>query len=550
MSSIVTSILSSTVGLLWNKARDTTAAKLKDGDPADARIRKLIVRELDDMKTKLDGLSRKDLLSSYTFLQEGVDFLNSCLEKTSAVDETHECDHETSTMMSTVESSRLNEALELSRAVGKLKIGSEIELESAKKRFEEARKTATHAFCNEALSVQDRIFAAKVRIISEILECVDRPETAITGCLSFLKQLHAMPAIQEMFTVYLNKGVKSLLSKSERVENIKSIMLINDVLFQYVSKFRGYSVVFEWPTVALDDGSFHAILSWPEISTRKSMGDELSIQHPSEIFFVAEIDPEYTAINSHGDVAALVDLDNIVVIPKTGEMRLVNLPERSEADFSGWFIAGLAFDKDDNLCLVRWIKTRTENGDWSASYKLCVLDGNYNIKSERTLDFLKSTDFVIKLVKVAINWENNLVMIAYLDPYVYICDRDGTLKHKFERVNTTWPANLCISKQKDVIASAQDDKTLRIYSEEGDLKSTITVPEGHEIHGISFHHVICKIIVLTERKDSYFLHCYTEAGVLETTTFFCNISKYKTIQTTSHPGGPAVVVTNKSITFI
>ena len=32
MSSIVTSILSSIVGLLWNKARDMTAAKLKDGD--------------------------------------------------------------------------------------------------------------------------------------------------------------------------------------------------------------------------------------------------------------------------------------------------------------------------------------------------------------------------------------------------------------------------------------------------------------------------------------------------------------------------------------
>jgi hypothetical protein len=32
MSSIVTGILNSTVGLLWNKARDFTAAKLKDGE--------------------------------------------------------------------------------------------------------------------------------------------------------------------------------------------------------------------------------------------------------------------------------------------------------------------------------------------------------------------------------------------------------------------------------------------------------------------------------------------------------------------------------------
>ena len=67
MSSIVTSILSSTVGLLWNKARDLTAAKLKDGDVTDAKIREIVVRELNDIKTKLDGLSRKDLLSSYSF---------------------------------------------------------------------------------------------------------------------------------------------------------------------------------------------------------------------------------------------------------------------------------------------------------------------------------------------------------------------------------------------------------------------------------------------------------------------------------------------------
>ena len=65
MPSIVTSILSSTVGLLWNKARDKTAESLKDGDITDAKLREIVVRELNDIKTKLDGLSRTYLLSSY-----------------------------------------------------------------------------------------------------------------------------------------------------------------------------------------------------------------------------------------------------------------------------------------------------------------------------------------------------------------------------------------------------------------------------------------------------------------------------------------------------
>ena len=78
MSSIITGILNSTIGLLWNKARDLTAAKLQDGDVTDAKIREIVVRELNDIKTKLDGLCRKDLLSSYSFLREGVDLLNVC----------------------------------------------------------------------------------------------------------------------------------------------------------------------------------------------------------------------------------------------------------------------------------------------------------------------------------------------------------------------------------------------------------------------------------------------------------------------------------------
>ena len=162
MSSIVTSILSSTVGLLWNKARDSTAAKLKDGDVTDAKIREIVVRELNDIKTKLDGLSRKDLLSSYSFLQEGVDFLNvslnnSKLEQKALINESQDDRGETSTMASGVESGILNEALELSRAMGNIKLDSDEELESAKERFKDSRKRAMDAFsCYMLWTIRDR----------------------------------------------------------------------------------------------------------------------------------------------------------------------------------------------------------------------------------------------------------------------------------------------------------------------------------------------------------------------------------------------------------
>ena len=285
MSSIITGILSSTAGFLWSKARDSTAEKLRDGDVTDAKIREIVVRELDDIKKKLEGLSRKDLLSSCTLLQEGVDLLYLSLRKLNLqqqalTTETEDDGAKTSAMTTGVESEILNEVMKLSCAMEKLKLNADSECEKAKKRFEDARLKANDAFSNEALSLKDKIFAVELRMVSEILECLDNPEIAITGCLSFLKKLHSLPAIQEVFNVYMNGGVKSLMNKAERVDTVKSIMLINYVLFKYVSKFGStYHSVLAWPTIELTERSFNPILHWQEISTRKSMGDELP-QHP------------------------------------------------------------------------------------------------------------------------------------------------------------------------------------------------------------------------------------------------------------------------------
>ena len=64
MSSIVTSVLNATIGWLVAKGRDVTAEKLKEGDVTDQKIHDLIVREVKDIKTKLDGITRNDLLTA------------------------------------------------------------------------------------------------------------------------------------------------------------------------------------------------------------------------------------------------------------------------------------------------------------------------------------------------------------------------------------------------------------------------------------------------------------------------------------------------------
>jgi hypothetical protein len=541
MSSIVTSILSSTVGLLWNKARDSTAAILQGGEVPDENIREIVVSELNDIKTKLHGLLRnKDLLSSYKFLQEGVDLLNVSLNKL-------KLGHKA--MLDDVQDRGGSEALELSHAMGKLKINSDKEFESAKERFKDARRTATHAFCNEALSTKDRIFAAKLRIVSEILEYLESPETTITGCLSFLKKLHSLPAIEDTFSVYLNGGLKSLLNKSERVENVRSVMLINGVLFQYVSKFSSkFSTMLAWPTIELADRSFNPILDWQEISTRKSIGDELT-QLPNGLILNEEMDPRNSAVNSHGDVIVGEQPDNIKIINKTGESKVVELHEASQVKVIVENIAGLAVDKNNNVYVVRWVRTSTGNGS-VLSYVLTVLDENYNVKQDsRRLEFLEVSNYY---VKIAINKNNNIIMIKGGDPQVYVCDNTGKLKHKFELRGSRYALSLSICGQGEIMISSGDDQAVHIYSGEGNPKSTIKLPEGHAVRELAFHYVICKIIVLTyvEKKNSNFLLCYTEAGELETTTFFCKrISGEYCPRIKSHPSGPVAIVRGKSTIF-
>ena len=57
MTSIITTVFKATIGLLVNKGRDVAAERLKDGDVTDQKFLGLIVREIDDIKSKLDGLA-------------------------------------------------------------------------------------------------------------------------------------------------------------------------------------------------------------------------------------------------------------------------------------------------------------------------------------------------------------------------------------------------------------------------------------------------------------------------------------------------------------
>ena len=174
MSSIATAVFKASIGLLINKARDTAAEKLKEGDVTDQKFRSLIVREIDQINSKLDGLARKDLLSSISAFKEGIAILFDVFDEANkGVNErkenvTRQAAAAAAIAVESVEVSWQSSASAQAKAVFlasklanlpliDLNESSKELLSDAKDRFKEARSKARDAFSNEALDTSDRI---------------------------------------------------------------------------------------------------------------------------------------------------------------------------------------------------------------------------------------------------------------------------------------------------------------------------------------------------------------------------------------------------------
>ena len=252
MASIVTSVLKATVGFLVTKGRDAAAERLKEGDVTDQQFRDMIVRELDDIKSKLDGLARKDLLTSISFFKEGIVFLYQALDNS-------KCGGLGSAVNQQMAKGTVTDGaktISLVREQGNWQL-SDLDdsdkraLADAKKRFDDARMKATEAFNNTGLSTADRILAMQYRVMSTILQKIDNPREATAACKLCLEELHSMPAVEKSFHVKESGGFWSLFNRDEREEIVQSVHDVNGVIGRVVAVLDGvFSTEFNtWPCI-------------------------------------------------------------------------------------------------------------------------------------------------------------------------------------------------------------------------------------------------------------------------------------------------------------
>ena len=230
---------------------------LKDGDVTDQKFFSLIVMEIDEIKSKLDALSWKDLKASVSFLEEGIALLYEVFNIANA----------RSVCGAVTAQEACNEAFPLIEGIRRLEItgldeSATRKLSTAKERFKDARRKATEAFQNEGLKTSDRILAMKYRVMATILETVDNPADALAPCRVCVKELNSLPAVQNNFHVQLKTGIQAVrgwFGQEERREVISSVCQVNRVIYDVMQTFGGDASLWIWPTVDTGDNKINPL---------------------------------------------------------------------------------------------------------------------------------------------------------------------------------------------------------------------------------------------------------------------------------------------------
>jgi hypothetical protein len=549
MSEVVTGVVKLTFGFLANMIRSGIAERLKDGDVTDEECRRLIVSELDDIKSKLDGLARKDLLSSICFLQDGVNRLYQSLLQVDSNENTAESPEqatlvEAASFRDTVTGpdSPINEVIALINAITSLKIRSKERFKSAIKSFELAGEKATEAFCNEALSIEDRIQASQVRMMARILENLEDPEASASDCLQYLKQLHDIGAVREIFSVLINGGMKSRFNKTKRLNNATSVQVMNQILFEFIKNFAKSSLLtsmFAWPTILLGEKTYHPVLGEDRI-IEKLKGSGMQIMSLGTDFtFGDEIYSGDSVVNSKGDIVALTpDERTFKVFEPSGESRILcEAPRKEHA--SECCVAAMDIDGEDNLYVLTIFR---ESNGASWSFKLFIFDKNGNKKLNSALPFHPNS---LQTVRMAINKDGKIAILHREENILYIGDVCVEL-NSFKVDKSFSVRGLYIyytavrfsSFDGTIIVGSHD--TVYIYTENGKLQREIKKPTGYRsIDSVAINHVTKRILVKT---SGYSLLSFSETGELQDSLCLGSSEWIQHAKLKSHPKGPVALV--------
>ena len=499
MSAIVTTVLKGTLGFLIKKGRKAAVERLKDSDVTNEKLKNWIVDEIDSINSKLDAMAKKDLGASISFFKEGLVFLNNAMEtitcglgslnaspvQVGKVKNVKEENFEESNEKANPEASKqeaswpkvfwsivsqatgfwdqgrenekgleaasqmteeperssgaeVNE-LPFTRELRKMNLNSLNEIEAildAKKRFDDARRRATDAFNNAVLTPLDRILAMGVRLMATILEKVDNPESALDACISGLNELHSMPFVTENFSVELQKGIKSRLSKDERRQIISFVCQVNRTIYDFASLVSTKEVLSFWPCVEIANERVDPLrdsrmanmlrkLDMGDFSLAWSFGQKDELEHQrlaSATSIATNTLGQFLVVDERGSCVNLFDASGKFV-------KSFNPSTKSGQPVAEYGrLVAVATDQDDNIYVLENKMSAT-----SANAFLQVLNNSAQFLDEFEVGFrleavtvkVMASRLVLVPVHFEVGYEESAPMWALDDYYVVLNNTKG-----------------------------------------------------------------------------------------------------------------------------
>ena len=505
MSFIVTALFKVTIGLLVDKGRDKAAEILKNGDVRDQRFHSLIVREIDDIKSKLDALSRKDLEASISFFEEGIALLYEVFD---IVKSRNECGAATA-------QAACDEAFSLVEGITRLELtgldeSATRKLSTAKKRFEDARREATRAFKNEGLKTSDRILAMKYRVMATILETVDNPADAVAPCGVCVKELNSLSAVQNSFDVQLMTGIQKvwgLFGKEERRETIWNVCHVNRVIFDIALALGRLDFC---PSVGIGE---NRVIPLCDVRVRdvllehgkeyccfplRLLGQEGEEEHKLK-------DPMGIATNSSGEFI-VTDLHYVKVFDNSG--KFVKQSSLSTAEVKTTLALDVATDMSDNIFVRTTLKKPVEGLSYWV-YKLTKtadLHHKFRLRGKGWYWGLSISD----KGKVVTLWTGRIV-----EEY----NTDGEFVRSFGQGIIRAAFDVIVINDGRVMVADEDDHCVHIFGESGDYLDKFKLQRiDYDVTSITFHRAGEQVVVPGFRvgkplqveiysKDGEFVYC-------------------------------------------
>ena len=524
MSSLITAVFKATIGLLVNKGRDKLAGKLNEGDVTDQKFRGLVVREIDEIKSKLDGLARKDLLASISLFKEGIELLYDVFESARSSSE-----HRAITAAATACAEQFDIAKEMLKLdLSALDEPSTRKLSKAKKRFEEARLGATSAFSNEALELPDRLLAMQYRVMATILETIDNPEDCLPACKVCIEDLQDVSGVKECFKEELKKGLWTWfgLGKEGRRKIISTVCFSNRVVYDVTLMARGFGtkgqLSINWPCVNIGEEPVNPLRNQrvAEVLNKQGMvhcsclpwsfGQEGEVEHKLKY-------PLGIATNTKGQFLIADEGDTTVkVFDSNGKFDLMFNPQTDDADTELDILDVATAGEDDKIYLLVGLK------------KPGAVEWEYEVQV-----FNKTADLQHKF-PVSRYWGNNwgrdrLTVISYKqsgkillltddvvdDNVVYVYELSGEDVCSFGKGVFKDATDITATCDGRVMIVDEDDDSLYLFDVEGHQLGKFNIKyEGDDYYHIACHPASDHVVLAGEERetDRLTLAIYTVNG--------------------------------------